>query len=124
MVDTDDATHACVGCRVNGDGLRYDLAALRRRAAAAPAPRAAAPPDVGRIIARVPRTDGTELRVSVHEYQGKPFVRVGPWQSNAPDAWPVKGKGTTVKVRELGALAAGLLDALDAINESRDDDGR
>lgn len=77
------------------------------------------PPDPGRILCRVARSDGTELRVSLHHYEGKPYVRVGPWQSSAPDAWPEKGKGATVKVRELGAVAAALLDALDAIADAR-----
>jgi hypothetical protein len=85
--------------------------------AGAQQPRAA--PDAGRILARLARTDGTELRVSLHRFEGRPFVRVAPWQSSAPDAWPVKGKGTTVKVRELGAVAAALLDALDAIADAR-----
>lgn len=96
-------------------GPRFDTSDLRRRAAARQQQQRAAPaPDAGRILARLPRFDGTELRVSVHTHEGKPFVRVGPWQSSAPDAWPVKGKGTTVRVRELAAVAGALLDALDA----------
>lgn len=64
------------------------------------------------MFARVSRTDGTEFRVSLHTYEGKPFVRLAPWR----DGWPVKGKGATVKVRELGAVVAGLCDAMDAID--------
>lgn len=74
-------------------------------------------PDPGRILARVPRYDGTELRVSLLLYQGdpsKPFVRVAVWQSGAADAWPLKGKGVTVKVRELAAVASALGGAVDA----------
>lgn len=100
-----------------------DPASLRARLAARPAAPAVpsqGAPDPGRILARLSRTDGTELRVSLHRYQGRPFVRVGPWQSSAADAWPVKGKGATVKVRELAAVAAGLLDALEA---AENDDG-
>ena len=100
------------------EALRGRIAAMEARGrAGAQQPRAA--PDAGRIIARLARTDGTELRVSLHRYEGKPFVRVAPWQSSAPDAWPVKGKGCTVKVRELAAVAAALLDAADA---ARNDD--
>jgi hypothetical protein len=76
-----------------------------------------AAPDPGRILTRAPRRDGTELRVSVHTYEGKPFVRVALWQSSAPDAWPVKGKGCSVRVGELLAVAAALLDAADAAND-------
>jgi hypothetical protein len=64
------------------------------------------------VLARVPRGDGTEFRVSLHTYEGKPFVRLAPWSNG----WPVKGKGATVKVRELGAVVAGLCDAMDAID--------
>lgn len=105
-------------------GPRFDTADLRRRAAAVqqqqqrrPAPPA---PDAGKILAALPRFDGTELRVSLHTHEGKPFVRVGPWQSSAPDAWPVKGKGTTVRMRELAAVAGALLDALDEAAASND----
>lgn len=95
-----------------------DAAALRARIdahqRAHPARPAPAPPDPGRILARMPRNGGEELRVSLHYYEGRPFIRIGPWQSSAPDAWPCKGKGTTVKVRELATVAAALLDALDA----------
>lgn len=97
--------------------LRARLDAHQRANPARPAP---APPDPGRILARMPRPDGTELRVSLHTYEGRPFVRVGPWQSSAADAWPVKGKGATVKVRELAAVAGALLDALDAAAADND----
>jgi len=97
--------------------LRARLDAHQRAHPARPAP---PPPDPGKILARVARTDGTELRVSLHRYEGRPFVRVGPWQSSAADAWPVKGKGATVKVRELAAVAAALLDAMDAAEADND----
>ena len=47
-------------------------------------------------------------------------MRVAPWQSSAPDAWPVKGKGSTVRVRELAGVAAALLDAMDAMEADND----
>lgn len=71
-------------------------------------------PDPGEVLARAPRPDGTELRVSLHHYQGKPFLRIAPWQRGEGDTWwPVKGKGCTVKVRELGAVALALAAAMD-----------
>lgn len=97
--------------------LRARLDAHQRANPVRPAP---APPDPGRILCRLARQDGTELRVSLHTYEGRPFVRVGPWQSSAPDAWPVKGKGATVRVRELAAVAGALLDALDAAEADND----
>ena len=110
----------------HGNAAAPDVAALRNRIAAHQqrgenAPRASNAPDPGRILARLARNDGSELRVSLHRFEGRPFVRVAPWQSSAPDAWPVKGKGCTVKVRELAAVAAALLDAADAARN--DDDG-
>lgn len=83
-------------------------------------PAAREAPDQGEVLARLPRPDGTELRVSLHTYQGRPFLRVAPWQRGEGDAWwPVKGKGCTVKVRELAAVASALCDAMDRT----DDDG-
>lgn len=72
-------------------------------------------PDPGVILARVVRDDGTELRVSVHRYEGRPFVRVAPWQRRGEGApwWPVKGRGVTVKVREVAHVVVGLARALE-----------
>lgn len=95
-------------------------AALRARLASKTAPASAEQhqrgPDVGRILARVARHDGTELRVSVHTYNGRMFAQLGPWQSSADDAWPTRGKMTTVRRAEVAAVVAGLLDALDAMD--------
>jgi hypothetical protein len=103
-----------------GDVAAVDVEALRARAARAverqrPA-NATSPdaPDPGKVLARLPRPDGTELRVSEHLYEGRPFVRVAPWQQSGGAWWPVKGKGCTVKVRELAQVAAALLDAIGA----------
>lgn len=74
-------------------------------------------PDPGTVLATAARPDGTELRVSLHSFEGKPFVRVAPWQRSGDAWWPVKGKGVTVKVRELATVAAALLDAIDASND-------
>ncbi len=78
--------------------------------------RAVNAPDPGRVLSRVRRPDGTELRVSVHEYNGAEFVRVCPWATSDGGAswWPVKGKGVTVKVRELPAVASALVDAMES----------
>ena len=92
-------------------------ARARAHEAQRPAPAPSSAPDSGRILARIHRQDGTELRVSLHHWEGdpsKPYVRVAPWQSGAADAWPVKGKGVTVKVRELARVASALADAMDA----------
>ncbi len=106
-----------------------NVEALRARAAnavdqqrARSAAAAANAPDPGRVLVSIPRHDGTQLRVSLHTFEGKPFARVAPWQSSDGGAswWPVKGKGATVKVRELASVAAALLDAIEA---AANDDG-
>ena len=100
-----------------------DAAALRARATAAVAAQtstatsASEAPDPGTVLASVPRTDGTQLRVSVHTFEGRPYVRVAPWASRdgGRSWWPIRGKGASVRVRELAAVAAALLDAIDVV---------
>lgn len=101
----------------SADELR---ARASRFAAARPAPAAANAPDPGQVLATAVRPDGSELRVSLHHYEGKPFLRIAPWQRGSDGAWwPVKGKGVSVKVRELGAVAEGLAGAMDALDRER-----
>lgn len=104
-------SYAPVRVKPTVEELRARINEMETSSAAAPAERPREAPDPGKVLLRLARTDGTELRVSLHHYQGAPFVRVGPWQSGAPDAWPLKGKGATVKVRELTSVASALLDA-------------
>lgn len=85
--------------------------------ASRPAPAASKAPDPGQVLSTAVRPDGTELRVSLHHYEGKPFLRIAPWQRGSDGAWwPVKGKGVSVKVRELGAVGEGLAAAMDALD--------
>ena len=117
------ATSAPEHQRENVSNYDNDVAALRARAAAAverqrPANTSTAEaPDPGTVLASIARPDGTQLRVSAHTYEGRPFVRVAPWSSRDGGAtwWPVKGKGASVKVRELAAVAKALLDAIDVV---------
>lgn len=103
----------------SAEDIRARARAHEARHPPRPAPEA---PDPGKVLVSIPRPDGTELRVSVHRYQGRDFVRVAPWSRGQGEAWwPAKGKGVTVKVRELGRVAAALADAMDATD---DGDGR
>lgn len=112
----------------SNDAHGPNVEALRARASnavdqqrARTATAAANAPDPGRVLVSLPRPDGTQLRVSLHTYEGRPFARVAPWQStDGATWWPVKGKGVTVKVRELASVAAALLDAIEA---AANDDG-
>ena len=101
----------------NVDALRARAATAVGAQKAREAAANASAPDPGTVLASVPRPDGTELRVSLQRFEGKPFVRVAPWQRSGDAWWPVKGKGVTVKVRELATVAAALLDAIDASND-------
>jgi hypothetical protein len=68
-------------------------------------------PDEGTILYRARRYDGTELRVSLHTFNGRPFARVGLWQpprGGSGPWWPVKGRSVTVRLRE----ALGVSEAL------------
>lgn len=89
-----------------------DLSAVRARLAALPARSPTREqPDPGEVIADLPRADGTVLRVAVKAFPAedgpRPYVDVRVWQGG----WPVKGKGLTVRPRELAALAVALVDA-------------
>lgn len=103
-----------------------DVTALRARAARlAPAPgERREAPDPGEIIADIPRADGTVLRIAVKRWRNPDgpvdappatFVDVRLWSG----AWPVKGKGLSVKPRELAALASALLDAAEKLSRDR-----
>lgn len=95
-----------------------DLVALRERVKALVAEAEAAARDPGIIVARVPRFDGTEVRVSIHRRGGRAMFRVGAWRSSAPDAAPCSGKSLNIRPAEAATVAAGLLDALRATGEA------
>jgi hypothetical protein len=73
------------------------------------------------ILAAVPRPDGTELRVSLQRFEGRPFLRVAPWHRGDGGWWPVKGKGVTVKVRELRVVVEGLVRAAETLRAEAQD---
>ena len=85
------------------------------RALDAVAPRDA--PDEGTVLHRARRGDGTELRVSLHSYNGHPFLRVGLWQpprAGEGPWWPVKGRSVTVRMREALGVSGALARAVGA----------
>lgn len=94
------------------DGARAALDAEQRRPA-----RAA--PDPGEVLAALPRADGTELRVSLRVYEGRPFVSIAPWQRGEGGAWwPIKGKGASVRPRELAHVVVALARALEQLQRA------
>jgi hypothetical protein len=81
----------------------------------APRTPAAAPEPSGEVLATFPRKahDGPEceLRVSLEEYQGNPFVSVRVWERDqAGQWWPTK-KGVSVRMGEADGVAEALLRA-------------
>lgn len=78
-------------------------------------PRTQAPPaDQGERLATFPRNGGEELRVTLSEYQGHPYVSLRVWAPGSDgQLWPTK-KGCSVRIRELADLveALGRVEAL------------
>lgn len=103
---------------VGADVLARAVARAADHVAASQSRPAREAPDEGVILAALPRSDGTELRVSVHRYEGKPYVRVAPWQRGEGETWwPVKGKGATVRAREVAHVVVALSRALDELRQ-------
>lgn len=69
-------------------------------------------PDRGEVFAEIPRRDGSVLVVARRVYEGHPFVSIAPWR----DGWPVKGKGVSVRLTELGAVLSALVDLAEREN--------
>lgn len=89
-----------------------DAGTLARARAVAAAPRPQGDhqqPDRGEVLAEITRRDGSTLLVSWRVYEGRPFVSIAPWR----DGWPVKGKGCSVRLGELGAVFDALVKAAD-----------
>jgi len=64
------------------------------------------PAENGTRLATFPRGNGSEMRVNLSTYEGKPFVSLRLWERDQGGAWwPVKGKGCSVRVGEAAELA-------------------
>jgi hypothetical protein len=89
-------------------------AADQRDAAAAKTPSAdTSPTDDGIALATLARGPGRELRIRLREYKGHRYLDIREWALNSHNAqwWPERGKGVTIKLRELEAVIAALTDA-------------
>jgi hypothetical protein len=72
-------------------------------------PQGAPPTDDGELLAELPRGLDEVLRVTLREYEGRPFVSLRVWAlGQSGGYWPVKGKGCTVRIREAEAVAGAL----------------
>jgi hypothetical protein len=71
-----------------------------------PPRQAAAPQEQGERVATFIRHGGEELRVSLAHYQGHPYLSLRVWAPGTDgQLWPVRGKGLSVKLREVAGLA-------------------
>lgn len=68
------------------------------------------PLDDGEKLATLSRGPGLELRIRAKAFKGHRYIDVREWSQKAPDQdwWPVKGRGVTIKRRELEAVIAAL----------------
>ena len=72
------------------------------------------PEDEGKPLATLDRGPNCQLRVRGKMFKGAAFVDVRVWEKNdRGDWWPTRGKGVTLKPRELRELASALATAAD-----------
>lgn len=75
------------------------------------------PQETGRRLATCERGELHELRVTMQEYQGHQYLDIRLWERGVRgDMWPAKGKGITVKLRELLAIHHAVGDAIRLAN--------
>jgi len=72
-----------------------------------------APDDDGVKLATIARGGDREVRIRWREFKGHRFVDVREWAASAQTGewWPVKGRGLSLKPRELGAVLGALRQA-------------
>jgi hypothetical protein len=87
---------------------------------------ATAPQESGERVATFTRHGGEELRVNLAEYEGHPYLSLRVWAPGQDgQLWPVRGKGLTVKLREVAGLAYALTEVagqLELGRSTRQDD--
>ena len=76
--------------------------------------------DSGIRLATFPRAEG-ELRFTWNVYEDRHYLRLQLWSKDDDGSfWPVKGRGFTIRVKDLPDLAEGVQKAIDmALIETR-----
>jgi hypothetical protein len=79
--------------------------------------KASPPEEQGRRLATFPRGPGGELRVTLSEYQGRPFLMLKLWERGQDgQLWPTPGKGTcSVRIAELEGMIGALREAVELV---------
>ena len=90
-------------------GLRQRALELRE----AQGPGRRPPTDQGERLATIQRPDGSELRLSWREFEGKFFLAAQRWKPGEGGFWPDKEQRITVRLREIADFADGIAKALD-----------
>jgi hypothetical protein len=71
-----------------------------------PPDRQSPPQEQGERLATFPRGPDAELRCTLAEYQGNPYIALRVWERDTRGAWfPVRGKGCSVRIAEASELA-------------------
>jgi len=80
-------------------------------------PRQSQPPvEQGRRLIALPRGEGREeLRVSLDEFKGRPYVSLRVWERDASGHWWPTKRGVSVRLSEARDVAEALLEALDLV---------
>jgi hypothetical protein len=82
----------------------------RDRLTSRPAP----PAEEGRRLATFPRGAGAELRVTLAEYEGHPYISLRCWERGRDGPlWPSKTRGLSIRLREAEDVASALVEALE-----------
>ena len=75
--------------------------------------RAASAPTAGRDLAILDRRD-SEVRISLAEYEGRPFVRLEAWAPSPGGRWkPVPGRMLSIRLHETEKVVAALRRAVE-----------
>ncbi len=77
------------------------------------------PEDRGERLATLPRGQGEELRVSLDEYEGRPYISLRVWSVASDGSWWPTKKGCSVRIREISEVARALMVARDLIEGPR-----
>jgi hypothetical protein len=88
------------------------------------------PPDDGERLATFQRGQDQEMRVTLAEYQGHPYINFRVWSPDPQtgELWPARGKGCSIRMAELPELVEALRKAAGtpqgparAVDDRRDD---
>jgi hypothetical protein len=84
--------------------------------------RGSPPPENGKRLAAIARSDTEELRVHWSAYQGKPFVSIRLWKKDHQSQWWPDKRGVSIRIRELPDVAVAVAAAMELAEQAVSDD--